>query len=197
MARRPSHAATGATILHEGPDLLDLLRGQHTARGEQRFHLLFLHFSSKRINLVKFLHDRVVIRIFCVQKFTEFNVAQLQICVGLDGGLLRLYTNLVQAPNLLVGETKNHTHAGIFRHAQQVFCAAEAVASTAFPSIASAAFMPAEFTPATFFKVMRPSSPFLRSAATKLMLALSRARPVRWAILSPTDHRHRQENHKS
>ena len=109
---------------------------------------------------------------------------------------LRLYANLVQAPNLLVGETKEHTHSGIFRHAQQVFSAAEAVASTAFPTTVSTAFMPAEFTPATFFEVLRSASPSVRSAAAKLMLALSRA-GARWAILSPTDHRHRQENHES
>jgi hypothetical protein len=69
--------------------------------------------------------------------------------VGLYGSLLRLYTDFVQAPNLLVGKTKKHTHAGIFRHAEQVFSAAESVASTPFPTVVPALFMPTEFTPAT------------------------------------------------
>jgi hypothetical protein len=190
-------AAPGAAILHEGPDLLDLFRGEHTSCGEQRFHLLFLHLSSQRVHLIKFLHDRVVIRIIRAKKFTEFNVAQLHICASLHGSFLRLYADLVQASNLLVRETEKHAYARIFCHAQQVLAAAEFVPSAAFPATVLALFRPAEFTPAAFRELMRAATPFVRSATTKLMLALPWAGPFWGAILSPTDHRCRQQNHKS
>jgi hypothetical protein len=148
--------------------------------------MLFLHLSTQRINLIKFLHDGVVIRIICAQKFTQFDVMQLQIRVGLYGSFLRIYTDRVQAANLFVRETKKHADAGIFRHAQKVLSTAELAPSTPFPSTMSALF-----APAVSFELMRASTPSMRSAA-KLMLAWTGARSLLGAILSPTDHRCRQ-----
>ena len=81
----PAFHAAGAAMLHELLNLLDLLRREHTARGEQCFHVLLFHLSPQRIHLIKLLHDGIVIRIIGPQKFTEFNVAQFQICAGLHG----------------------------------------------------------------------------------------------------------------
>lgn len=80
--------------------------------------MLLLHLSLQSIRLIYLLHDGIVIRIVCAQKFTEFNVAQFQICTSLHGGFLRVYADLMQTRNLVIREAKEHAHAGIFRQAQ-------------------------------------------------------------------------------
>ena len=75
----------------------------------------------------------LVIRIIRPHQFAEFNVAQLHIRARLHGSFLRVYADLVQAPNLLVRETKILAHAGIFRHAQKALAATKSAPAAALP----------------------------------------------------------------
>jgi hypothetical protein len=198
MGRRPSwaapplhhapafRAAAGAAILHEGLDLLLLLRREHTPGGEHGFHALLFHLSLQGVHLIEFLHDRVVIRIIRPHQFTEFNVVQFQIRTRLYGSLLGLHADLVQASNLLVGETKILAHPGILRHAQKARASTESAPAAALPT-----------HPVAFCKPLRPVTPLVLASTTKLMLALAGVGPLRGAFLSPTDKRHRQQNQKT
>ena len=149
----PFRTAASAAILHEGLDLLELLRCEHTPRGEQRFHVLLLHLSAQGIHLIQLLHDRVMIRIIRAQQFTEFNVAQLHIRASLHGSFLRVYADLMQAPNLLIRETKVLAHAGILRHAQKVLAPTKSVPAAALPTTVSALSRPAEVTRAASLRI--------------------------------------------
>jgi hypothetical protein len=208
VAGRPSHAfvplhhaspfrtAASAAILHKGLNLLELLRCEHTPSGEQRFHVLLLHLSALGIHFIQLLHDCIMIRIIRAQQLTEFNVAQFQFRASLHGSLLRVYAKRVQAPNLLIGETKILSHAWIFRHAQKVLAATKFVPSAVLPTTGSAFSRPAERARAASREFMRALTPFVLSVATKLMLALPKTGALWRPILSPRDNRSRQQNHK-
>jgi len=192
----PFHAASAA-ILHEGLNLLELLRREHASRGEQCFHVLLLHLSAQGIHLIQLLHDRIMIRIIRAQEFTEFDVAQFHVRACLDGSLLRVYAKRVQAPNLLVGKTKILAHARIFCHTQKVLAAAKFVPSAAPPTTASVFSRPVEVVRAASRKLMRALIPFVLPATTKLMLALTRTGALWRPILSPRDNRGPQQNHNT
>ncbi len=189
----PFHAAA---ILHEGLNLLELLRCQHTPRGEQRFHLLLLHFSAQGIHVIQLLHDRVMVRIIRTQQFTEFNMPQFHIGASLHGSFFRVYADLMQAPNLLIRQTTVLANAGILRHAQKVLAPTKTVPAAALPTTVPALSRPAEVTRAASRELMRALSPFVLPSATKLVLALPRTGTLRRPILSPSDNRRRQQNHK-
>ena len=207
MAGRPSHAASvlhhgstfhaaGAAVLPKCLELLNLLRCEHTPRGEHRFHALLFHLSSQGVHLIKFLHDRVVIRIIRPHQFTEFNVAQFHIRARLHGSFLRVYADLVQASHLLVRQTEVLANAGILSHAQKASAATKSAPAAALPTH-PALSRPAELARAASRKLMRALTPLVLAAATKLMLALSRGGRLWGAFLSPTDNRRRQQNHKT
>jgi hypothetical protein len=205
LAATPLHhgsafrTAAETAILPKGPDLLLLFRCEHAPGGEHRFHALLLHLSLQGVHLVHLLHDRVVIGIIRAQQFTEFNVAQFQIRARLDGSFLGVYTDLVEASNLLVRETKILAQAGIFRHAQKARAATESAPAAALPthpalSGTTRPSLPAELATV---KPLRALTPLALSAPAKLMLALPGAGPLWGAFLSPTDNRCRQQNHKT
>jgi hypothetical protein len=192
-------AAAGAAILHKGLDLLELLRCEHTPRGQHGFHALLLHRSLQGVHLIKFLHDRIVIRIIRPHQFAEFNAAQLHIRARLHGSFLRVYADLVQASHLLVREAEILAHARVFRHAQKASAATESALAAALPThpAFSRPALPSELARAAARKFMRAVTPLVLAAATHLMLALPRTGPLWGAFLSPTDNRCRQQNHKT
>jgi hypothetical protein len=189
-------AAASAAIFHKCLDLLLLLRCEDTPCGEHRFHTLLFHLSAQGVHLIKFPHDRVVIRIIRPQQFAEFNVAQFHIRARLHGSFLRVYTDLMQSSHLLIRETEVLAHSGIFSHAQKVLAATEFRPAAALPTH-PALSRPAELAAAASRNRMWAVTPLVLSAATKLMLTLPRIRPLWRAVLSPTDNRRRQQNHQS
>jgi hypothetical protein len=214
VARRPSWAAAplgpmfalwtaaGAAIFHKGLDLLDLLGREHTSRGKHCLHALLFHLPSQRVHLIKFLHDRVLIRIIRPQELTKFNVAQFHIGASLYGSLLGVHTDRVQASHLLVRETEILAHAGIFRHAHKTPAATKSAVAAALPpppAPSGPALPPlsSELALAASRKAMLAVAPLMLSAAAHLMLALPRAGPLRSVFLSPTDNRRRQQYHKT
>ena len=58
----------------------------------------------------------------------------------------------MQTRDLLIRETQEHAHAGIFRHAQKVLAAAKSVPAAVLPATVLALSLPAEFTAAFTFK---------------------------------------------
>jgi hypothetical protein len=158
--------------------------------------VLLFHLSTQGVYLINFLHDRIVIGIIRPHQFTQFDVVQLQVRASLHGSFLRIYADLVQAPNLLVRETEHLAHAGILRHAQKVLATAKFAPAAALPTHPALSGF-AELAVVASFKLMRAVTPFVLSASTKLMLALPRTRPLWGAFLSPSDNRRRQQNHKT
>ena len=184
-------AASCSAILQKGLDLLLLLRCEHTPRGEHRFHALLFHLSLQGVHFIKFLHDRVVIRIIRAHQFTKLNVAQFHIRASLHGSFPLVHADLVQASYLLVRETEILAHHGIFSHAQKVLAATESAPAAARPAHPSLA---AELARAASRKLMRAITPLMLFTTTKLVLALPRTGPLRGAFLRPTDNRRRQQN---
>jgi hypothetical protein len=171
-----------------------LIRCEHAPRREQRFHLLLLHLSSQSVHLIKFLHDRIMIRIIRSQQFAELNVPQLDIRVCLHRSFLLVDTDLMQACNLLVGKTQILAHAGIFSHAQKVLTATKSVPAAALPAH-SVFTESAHLSLATeFAKTVAGKSV---RAVTPLMLAFPRADALWGGFLSPTDHRCPQQHQKT
>jgi hypothetical protein len=108
----------------------------------------------------------------------------------------------VQASNLLVRETEILAHAGIFSHAQKARAATKSVPAAALhahpaPARSARPALPAELAAVSFRELMRAVAPLVLSSTAHLMLALPRVGRLWGALLSPTDHRCRQQNHKT
>jgi len=181
-----SGAAGGAAILHEGLDLLDLVGGEHAARREHRFDARLLHLALQGVDLIEFLHDRIVVGIITPHQFPQLNLVQLHIRARLHGSFLRVYTNLVQARHLLVTQTQRGAHARIFRHAQEARAAAKSALAAAphahsapatashahpLPAKTAGALVHAVLTTTATRKSTLAATPLTLSTATPLMLS--------------------------